>query len=111
MEELVNLLGLFEEATTLLSGSNYATLSLMDPTISAIKTIFESDNSLTDITEETENNDFSNTDTILDNDENREDEEFLEQPENEEDDVIDPTTRNCVKINNPINMKDIILKI
>jgi hypothetical protein len=46
MEELVNLLGLFEEATTFLGGSTYLTLSLMHPTISTIKSIFESDDSL-----------------------------------------------------------------
>ncbi|CAB4407317.1 unnamed protein product [Rhizophagus irregularis] len=84
MEELVDLLGLFEEATTFLSGSTYATLSLMHPTISTIKSIFEDD--LITNAEGDENNDFSNTITILDNDEDEEDEqEFLEQPEDDDD--------------------------
>jgi hypothetical protein len=114
MEELVNLLGLFEEATTFLSGSTYTTLSLMHPTISAIKTIFESDDSFTDITddEENKNNHFSDLITILDNGENEEDgQEFLEQPEEENDDVIDPTTQTRVKINQPMNIEGVIEKI
>jgi len=36
MKSLVNLLGLFEEATTFLGNSTYATLSLMYPTISEL---------------------------------------------------------------------------
>ena len=40
MKRLVNLLALFEEATTFLSGSNYVTLSLVYPTISEIKKAF-----------------------------------------------------------------------
>ena len=91
MEELVDLLGLFEEATTFLSGSIYATLSLMHPTISTIKSIFEDD--LITNAEGDETDDFSNTITILDNDDDEEDEqEFLEQPEDDDDYVLDPTT-------------------
>ncbi|CAB4408920.1 unnamed protein product [Rhizophagus irregularis] len=110
MEELVDLLGLFEEATTFLSGSTYATLSLMHPTISTIKSIFE-DDLITDV-EGDANNDFSNTITILDNDEDEEDEqEFLEQPEDDDDYVLDPTTRTRVRINQAVNMEDIIEKV
>jgi hypothetical protein len=66
MEELVNVLGLFKEATTFLGGSTYPMLSLMHPTISTIKSIFESDDSLLD-EDENEIKDFSNNLTILDN--------------------------------------------
>ncbi|CAG8655363.1 10728_t:CDS:2, partial [Ambispora gerdemannii] len=41
MEHLVNLLGLFEEVTTFLSGSIYATLSLMHSIISELQKVFE----------------------------------------------------------------------
>ncbi|CAB4483377.1 unnamed protein product [Rhizophagus irregularis] len=58
------------------------------------------------------NNDFSNTITILDNDEDEEDEqEFLEQPEDDADYVLDPTTRTRVRINQAVNMEDIIEKV
>ncbi|PKK65850.1 hypothetical protein RhiirC2_868624 [Rhizophagus irregularis] len=91
MEELVDLLGLFEEATTFLSGSTYATLSLMHPTISTIKLIFE-DDLITNVKKD-ETNNFSNTITILDNDEDEEDEqEFLEKPEDDDDYILNPTT-------------------
>jgi hypothetical protein len=110
MEELVDLLGLFEEATTFLSRSTYATLSLMHSTIFTIKSIFE-DDLITDV-EGDANNDFSNTITILDNDEDEEDEqEFLEQPEDDDDYVLDPTTRTRVRINQAVNMEDIIGKV
>ncbi|CAG8709350.1 22109_t:CDS:2 [Rhizophagus irregularis] len=110
MEELVDLLGLFEEATTFLSGSTYATLSLMHPTISTIKSIFEDD--LITNAEGDETDDFSNTITILDNDDDEEDEqEFLEQPEDDDDYVLDPTTRTRVRINQAVNMEDIIEKV
>ena len=109
MEELVNLLGLFEEATTFLSGSTYATLSLIHPTISTIKSIFEDDLSPD---AEDEYDDFSDTTTILDNDEDEEDgQEFLEQPENDDDYVLDPTTQAHVRINHAMNMEDILEKI
>ncbi|CAB5194235.1 unnamed protein product [Rhizophagus irregularis] len=110
MEELVDLLGLFEEATTFLSGSTYATLSLMHPTISTIKSIFEDD--LITNAEGDETDDFSNTITILDNDDDEEDkQEFLEQPEDDDDYVLDPTTRTRVRINQAVNMEDIIEKV
>ncbi|CAG8657438.1 4612_t:CDS:2, partial [Ambispora gerdemannii] len=41
MEHLVNLLGLFEEVTTFLSGNIYMTLSLMHPIISELQKVFE----------------------------------------------------------------------
>jgi hypothetical protein len=109
MEELVDLLGLFEEATTFLSGSTCAALSLMYPTISIIKSIFE-DDLLTDAGDE--NNEFFNIITILDNDKDEEDEqEFLEQPENDDDYVLDPMTQTHVRINQAVNMEDVIEKI
>jgi hypothetical protein len=73
MKELVDLLRLFEKATTFLSESTYVTLSLMHSTISTIKSIFKND-LLTNV-EKDENNDFSNPITILDNDKD-EDEEY-----------------------------------
>ncbi|GES99932.1 hypothetical protein RCL_jg2879.t1 [Rhizophagus clarus] len=88
MEELVNLLRLFKEVTTFLSGSNYPTFSLIHLTISTIKSIFKSDDLLLD---ENKNKieDFSNTLTILDNEkEESNEEELLEQPENDNDEEI-----------------------
>lgn len=110
MEELVDLLGLFEEATTFLSENTYAMLSLMHSTISTIKSIFEDD--LLIDAEGGENNNFSNTITILDNDKDEEDEqEFLEQPKNDDDYVLDLTTQTRVRINQAVNMKDITEKV
>ncbi len=85
MESLVNLLGLFEEATTFLSGSTYATLSLMYPTISELQAIFETKDLFT-----LEVVNFIADTTILDNEDDEQ--EFFEQPENEEEEVIDPVT-------------------
>src|SRR3990170_6574965 len=89
MESLVNLLALFEEATTFLSGSSYATLSLMYPTISEIKKLFNDRSSVEVI-------DLTNETTILD----EEDSEVSEDYENDE--VTDPITKSRVKISQPM---------
>ncbi|CAB4440653.1 unnamed protein product [Rhizophagus irregularis] len=81
--------------------------NLMHPTISTIKSIFEDD--LITNAEGDETNDFSNTITILDNDEDEQ--EFLEQPEDDDDYVLDPTTQTRVRINQAVNMEDIIEKV
>ncbi|CAI2193956.1 12256_t:CDS:2 [Funneliformis geosporum] len=103
MESLVNLLALFEEATTFLSGSNYATLSLMCPTIFELKKVFNNQSSLEVV-------DFTNEVTILDDDE-----EFEQLENNDNDEVIDPTTKQRIKISQPMptngkieQIKDII---
>ncbi len=62
MESLVNLLRLFEEATTFLSGSTYATFSLIYSTISELQAIFEAKDLFT-----LEVVDFTADTTILDN--------------------------------------------
>ncbi|GBC03890.1 hypothetical protein RclHR1_05390012 [Rhizophagus clarus] len=85
MEELVNLLRLFEEAITFLSNGNYIMLSLMHLIISTIKSIFESDDSLLD-EDENEIEDFFNIFTILDNEEEESDEKEL--LESEKDQII-----------------------
>ncbi len=104
MKSLVNLLGLFEEATTFLGNSTYATLSLIYPTISELQVIFEAKDLFT-----LEVVDFTADTTILDNEDDEQ--EFFKQPENEKEEVIDPVTRKHVKINQPMNTKDIIKKI
>ena len=68
MEKLVDLLSLFEEATTFLGGSNYVTLSLMHPTISELKSEFLAQMTLTN----SEVVDFTNSTTILDIEDNDE---------------------------------------
>src|SRR2546423_10146327 len=106
MEKLVDLLSLFEEATTFLRGSNYVTLSLMHPTISELKSEF-----LTQITSiNSEDVDFTNSTTILD----IEDEEevcFEEEVENDIDEIIDPVTHGKIKINQPMVTNGIIDRI
>jgi len=104
MKSLVNLLGLFEEATTFLGNSTYATLSLIYPTISELQVIFEAKDLFT-----LEVVDFTADTTILDNEDDEQ--EFFEQSENEKEEVINPVTRKHIKINQPINTKDVIKKI
>ena len=103
MESLVNLLALFEEATTFLSGSNYITLSLIYPMIFELKKAFDNQSSLEVV-------DFTNEVIILDN---NEESEQLE--DNDNDEVIDPTTKCHIKISQPMptngkieQIKDII---
>jgi len=95
MESLVNLLALFEEATTFLSGSNYITLSLIYPMIFELKKVFDNQSSLEVV-------DFTNEVTILDDDEESE-----QLEDNDNDKVIDPTTKHYIKISQlmPTNRK------
>ncbi|CAI2196678.1 16722_t:CDS:2, partial [Funneliformis geosporum] len=80
------------EATTFLNGNTYTTLSLMYPTIFELQTIFSNEDLSTievvDLTTEI---------TIL-NDENNDEQEFIEQPENDYNEIIDPITKKIYKL-------------
>ena len=107
MEKLVDLLSLFEEATTFLGGSNYVTLSLMHPTISELKSEF-----LAQITStNSEVVDFTNSTTILDIEDDEEGVFFEEEVENDIDEIIDPVTHGKIKINQPMVTNGIIDRI
>ena len=92
MEELVSLLTLFEEATTFLSGSNYATLSLMYPAIFELKKLFNN--------QSLEVVDLTNEITILDEEESDASEDY------DNDEVINPITKSRVKISQPMSTNE-----
>ncbi|CAG8599404.1 6883_t:CDS:1, partial [Ambispora gerdemannii] len=104
MEHLVNLLGLFEEATTFLSGSIYATLSLMHSIISELQKVFEDETLLVLLKAV----DFAIDMIILDNEDEQ---EFVEQQENDEEEVINPITQNHVQISQPMITESVIESI
>ncbi len=104
MESLVNLLALFEEATTFLSGSNYVIFSLICPIIFELKKAFNNQFLLKVV-------DFTNEVIILDDNE-----EFKQLKDNNDDEMIDPIIKYHIKISQlmPTNrkikqIKDIIL--
>ncbi|CAG8680546.1 2013_t:CDS:2, partial [Ambispora gerdemannii] len=87
MKHLINLLGLFKEVITFLSDSIYVTLSLMHPIISELQKVFE-DETLLVLSKAV---DFAIDTIILDNEDEQ---EFVEQQENDEEEVINPITQN-----------------
>ena len=107
MEKLVDLLSLFEEATTFLGGSNYVTLSLMHPTISELKSEFLAQMTSTN----SEVIDFTNSTTILDIEEDDDEVFFEEEVENDIDEIIDPVTHGKIKINQPMVTNGVIDRI
>jgi hypothetical protein len=103
MENLVDLLSILEEATTILGGSNYVTLSLMYPTISELKNHFSSNNN------NTENIDLTNNTTIFDNEE--EEEDYFEESDNNTDEIVNPITHHRININQPMSTEGIINQV
>src|SRR6266540_2840759 len=108
MESLITLLSLFEEATTLLGGSNYTTLSLMHPVISDLKAKFKDQALSASSFTEPIVIDLTKPITILDDEDNEELIEFLSE---NDDEIIHPTTKTKIKINLPMPTEGILDQI
>lgn len=108
MESLVTLLSPFEEATTLLGGSNYTTLSLMHPVISDLKAKFKDQALSASSFTEPIVIDLTKPITILDDEDNEELIEFLSE---NDDEIIHPTTKTKIKINLPMPTEGILDQI
>src|SRR6266542_2983706 len=106
MESLVTLLSPFEEATTLLGGSNYTTLSLMHPVISDLKVKFKDQALSASSFTEPIVIDLTKPIIILDDEDNEELIEFLSE---NDDEIIHPTTKT--KINLPMPTEEILDQI